>query len=343
MISIIIPCYNSSKYILDCLQSVENQNFIEWECIIINDGSTDDSEKKIQTFIKNKSRFILISQENKGLSIARNIGINKAKGNFIFFLDSDDILPINAITDLMDNASEYDIVSGQTQEFLGNSNKLLSLLPYPTIKIGNSPYETLIYTIENGLPPIAPNRLYSTDFLKEFQLTFKEGILHEDELWFFETILKSRKIKFVDKITYFYRVDNYSSITKNYTDKNLESFNLILKEIFSKYFLNNNNTKQKELTIYYLRYLKKVMLDCLLQNIEQFSERGIHSFLSTLKETHITINNTCLLSLETTKYYNAIEKLSVMPINSIKKLFFRNPINSIRKIFLLFYILNLKK
>lgn len=95
LLSIIIPCYNSEKYIRETLESVKNQKFQDWECIIVNDGSTDSSEEIIRACIKDDSRFKLITTDNHGCAAARNVCLKHAQGKYIFPLDSDDILMPN--------------------------------------------------------------------------------------------------------------------------------------------------------------------------------------------------------------------------------------------------------
>lgn len=90
LLSIIVPCYNQAQYLDECLQSVCNQTFQDWECIIVNDGSPDHTEEVAQPWILKDNRFSYLYSENKGVSNARNIGIEKAKGQFILPLDADD-------------------------------------------------------------------------------------------------------------------------------------------------------------------------------------------------------------------------------------------------------------
>lgn len=90
LFSIIIPLYNKERYITQCLESIQDQNYEDWECIIVNDGSTDNSRGVVESLIKNDSRFKLINQKNAGPSVARNKGINEAKGTLIHFMDADD-------------------------------------------------------------------------------------------------------------------------------------------------------------------------------------------------------------------------------------------------------------
>jgi len=90
MVSIIVPCYNQAQYLEECLQSILNQTYENWECLIVNDGSTDSTEKIALQWKEKDPRFIYLKKENGGLSRARNYGITKAKGKYILPLDSDD-------------------------------------------------------------------------------------------------------------------------------------------------------------------------------------------------------------------------------------------------------------
>ena len=89
-VSIIVPVYNSDKYLKECIDSILNQTYKEWECLIVDDGSTDNSAKIIKTYIKGDVRFKYTYQTNKGVSVARNTGFKLASGDFINFLDGDD-------------------------------------------------------------------------------------------------------------------------------------------------------------------------------------------------------------------------------------------------------------
>jgi glycosyltransferase involved in cell wall biosynthesis len=96
-VSIIVPCYNQAQYLDECLQSVLDQTYQNWECTIINDGSPDNTEEVVEKWLKLDSRFKYIFQENGGLSSARNTGISQARGGFILPLDADDKIGVNYI------------------------------------------------------------------------------------------------------------------------------------------------------------------------------------------------------------------------------------------------------
>lgn len=133
MISIIIPCYNSEKYIKDAIDSVKNQSYKNWECIIVNDGSTDNSETIIQDCIKNDNRFLYIKQENKGPGAARNYGAKYVKGELMTMLDADDILGkyyLENAQNFFDNNPKYCLYYGMVEHF-DESGKIDLVYPKP--------------------------------------------------------------------------------------------------------------------------------------------------------------------------------------------------------------------
>lgn len=128
LVSIIIPCYNQAQYIDEALQSVLDQTYVNWECILVNDGSPDDTEKVANRWVKKENRFKYIYQKNTGVSGARNLGIKKAKGEFILPLDADDYLSANYIEEcvkIIENTN-IKLVYGRAQ-FFGEQEGELSL------------------------------------------------------------------------------------------------------------------------------------------------------------------------------------------------------------------------
>lgn len=108
-VSIIIPIYNVEKYIEQCIESVVNQTLKDIEIIIVNDGTKDNSMKKIEKYLSDP-RIIVIDKENGGLSSARNVGLEIAKGEYIAFIDSDDFIELTMLEELYNNSEKADIV-----------------------------------------------------------------------------------------------------------------------------------------------------------------------------------------------------------------------------------------
>lgn len=335
LVSIIIPCYNAEKYAVTCINSVILQDYENWECIIINDGSKDSTLEIIQTFEDKDTRIHIFTQENLGLSATRNRGIENAKGKFIFFLDSDDVLNYNTLSNLIKSFEDNDIITGitVTTTFDGEKMNKISQLLHPKegeVNFCNNNFEVLIRTMETGLTPVAQNRLYRKEFIDENQVRFKSGILHEDELWFFETMLFAKNVKFINEETYFYRIDNQDSITNNVGDRNLASYIQVMQDIITKHY------KQEHFSVianWYAVYIKKIFLDFAIRERSRLSDYTISNLELALRDNYIPLGNDHILSKNNEMYYKTINKLSLQDFSIIKKYFFRNPINSIRKIY----------
>jgi glycosyltransferase involved in cell wall biosynthesis len=340
LVSIIIPCYNAEEYIEACINSVILQDYENWECIIINDGSKDNTLNIIKIFEAASHKITVFAQENTGLSATRNKGIEHSKGVFIFFLDSDDVLDSHAITTLVSAVSDNDIVTGITvNSKIGNKHieKISHLYPPKegNVVYENNHFEVLIKALESALTPVAQNRLYKKDFINKNNLRFKEKILHEDELWFFETMLLARNVKFIDQETYFYRTDNQDSITKNVGDRNLESYITIMEVIFEKY---SKHLEFKVIASWYMVYIKKIFLDFATRERNKLSDKIIDRLEAALKNCYISLGNEKILSKNNDIYYRTINILSLKSYSIIQKNFFRNPINSLRKVYKVFKI-----
>ena len=113
--SVIIPVFNGEKYLRDCLNSIRRQTVAEWECICVNDGSSDDSLAILNEFAALDQRFIVVSQENHGVTVARRNGVSHSRGEFITFVDCDDVLPEKSLEILLQRREEY-----QAEIVIGN-------------------------------------------------------------------------------------------------------------------------------------------------------------------------------------------------------------------------------
>lgn len=345
LVSIIVPCYNVEKYVEECVNSVILQDYENWECVLINDGSKDNTYDIIKKLELKDNRINVFTQENLGLSNTRNKGIENANGEFLFFLDSDDILSNDAISTLVSSFQNNDIITGIITSAAFSDGNLTrgSQLLHPeegAINFENSDFEVLRRTMETGLTPVAQNRLYRKDFIDQHQLRFKCGILHEDELWFFETMLFAKNVKFINKETYFYRSDNQDSITKNVGDRNLESYLQVMEEIVKKYSQHKNFNL---ISSWYAVYIKKIFLDFTIRERSKLSDEIIVRLESALKDCYMPLGKERILSVNNQIYYKSINKLSLQSFTAIKKYFFRNPVNSLRKIVNVFTISYLLK
>lgn len=148
LVSVIIPAYNVSQYVRQTVFSVIIQSYKNLEIIIVNDGSTDDTNEIINEYVSKDSRIIVINQENKGLASARNTGIKHAKGEYLCIIDSDDIMLPNKIYEqykFLENNPECDFTYSDLYHFIDGTNKIyhhlvseLSLDPYTSLLYGNA-------------------------------------------------------------------------------------------------------------------------------------------------------------------------------------------------------------
>ena len=206
LISVIIPCYNVEKYLSRCIESVINQQYKNLEIILIDDESPDKSGEICEKYAKQDSRIVVIHQKNKGLSGARNTGIELAKGDYLFFVDSDDLIFPNTIKDLYIKAieNEADLVSA---EYIKGKEPLAIIgLDDDTI-VGNGA-QVLEYVLKNATWS-AWGKLYKRELINHDR--FLEGYLYEDFEFVPRQYLKSNKCVHCCKKLYFY-FDNDSGI-----------------------------------------------------------------------------------------------------------------------------------
>lgn len=220
--SVIVPCYNQEKYLHETLSSVLQQTYENWECIIINDGSTDDSEKIIDEFCKKDSRFVKINQKNQGLAKSRNNGINLANGEFILPLDGDDKIGhqyMEFAKKAFDRDSSLKLVYAKANYF-GAKNEYWDLPLYN--------YETLIFV----------NCIYCSAFYKKSDFLKTEGYDsnmkygYEDWEFWLQLLKKEDKVYRINSIQFYYRQREESMISFLMDD---EKRNEMEKYIFEKH------------------------------------------------------------------------------------------------------------
>lgn len=321
LISVILPCYNGELFIKKTINSVINQTYKNWECIVINDGSKDNSLELIENIITNDSRFKLINQENKGLSISRNIGLEIATGDFIYFLDTDDLMSADCLEKLSIHATpELDIITGVTATTLGQNENIHDYLNHSIEKnkiLINNDLKILKTAVSIGITCVAHNRLFSKQFLDKNALKFKEKIYHEDELFFFETYLLANKVIFISDVTYFYNVDNANSITKNKNAKNIKDYLSITEEIYNKYYLTSSDS-DREVIALFLTNFKRLIFYHLNQCTKEEQNKVIDSIEKTFFLTKIKRNKK-ILSSNFEEMLFMFHVYSFENVNTIKK------------------------
>ena len=258
-ISILIPVYNKENYLNECIKSVISQTYDNFEIIIINDGSNDNSEKIILEWLDRDDRIRYYKHTNAGVSQTRNRGIDLAKGEYIFFLDADDELTPNALQSLVNNAKEYqsDIVMGNYIHVYSQDSKKR---PQPTKYkySGNDLYSTNtkieLFITSSRLLSMVTNKLYRLDFIKKHNIRFDTDVLAEDRLFNLKSYVYRPIITAIKDYTYLY---NHLEESRSQSLKSTfyeESIGLLCK--FNDYLkdtnqCNANNIELMELSVIY--------------------------------------------------------------------------------------------
>lgn len=234
LFSIIIPVYNVEEYLEECLESVLNQSFIDWEAVCINDGSTDSCADILSDYAARDSRIIVVDQQNKGLSAARNTGINNAHGDYILFLDSDDWLEYDTLEVIAGRLGGNDMIC--FGGWHGNQCEANIEASY------SSGWE---YYNECALAPhIFPFvcvvlRCCRRKLFEDNNLRFKEGILHEDNHFTPRLCLLAGRTVVLTNSFYHYRVRSGSIMATRSTRSRVDMVHIA--NDLSEMFLNQKN------------------------------------------------------------------------------------------------------
>lgn len=224
-ISIIVPVYKVEKYIDQCVRSVLEQTYPEWEMILVDDGSPDDCPAICEAWARKENRIRVIHKENGGSSSARNSGIIEVTGDYIMFLDSDDYWDdkncLNNIVEMLQKDTP-DVLTFRYKKYIESSGEYLDVLPScvaENINVLGSKNEILQALLEKGLYlSSACNKVIKAEFLRNNSLYFKEGITTEDIDWCARCMLYASTIRYLNMDSYVYRQRDYSvthSITYN--------------------------------------------------------------------------------------------------------------------------------
>lgn len=229
-LSIIIPIFNVAQWIEECIKSVASQTRKDFEVILVDDCGTDNSmtivEKTLKELNANFPVKILHHECNRGLSAARNTGIQSAEGEYILFVDSDDQLLSNAVELLLGKAEQTgaEMVVGEIQ--MGGSSKGVWHIAYKEQEcLGRD--NIMLCFLKQQWYSMAWNKLIRSDFYRNHELFFEEGLIHEDGVWSFKVHCYAEHVAFVHAPTYIYNVRENSIQTDNNLQKHLTAFILV--------------------------------------------------------------------------------------------------------------------
>lgn len=252
-ISIIVPVYNTAKYLDKCIQTLINQTLENIEIIFIDDGSEDNSVEILKNYAKKDKRIRILKQNHKRQGAARNYGLSIAQGEYIGFVDSDDWVELDMFEKLYYQAKETDsdIVMCSMNTFEDGTNKII-VNTYNTLDIFNqkffensfTPQDTLNFIFNISVSPY--NKIYRKNLIAKNNIKFPESVYFEDNAFFFKSWLNAKKISLLNQKLYQYRKST-ASTTKN--DKNkLDIFKTL---DLTKNILEENNYYNRLKTDYF--------------------------------------------------------------------------------------------
>lgn len=239
-VSVIIPVYNTELYIEETLQSIRNQTLNEIEIIVINDGSTDNSLAIILSIAQLDSRITVISQINQGQSVARNTGIFSSKGDYLYFMDSDDIIEHDTLKccyeKCLENNLDFvffdaDILNPENDFKISLSYLRSHLFNESLVKPGLYYISTLVSkTLFSPAPWL---NIISKKYLDKIRLSFYPGIIHEDQLFTFILYIKAERVSSINKTYFKRRLRENSTMTNKFNWKNVQGYLAVTDQLIA--------------------------------------------------------------------------------------------------------------
>ena len=232
MISIIMPVYNSEKYVSEAIESVCNQSYENWELLIVNDGSTDYSQEIIDNYSEIDSRIRVFHKKNEGVSIARNFALNQIFGEYVTFIDSDDIYHTERLKRMLQVFEQYmncDIVFSRHKEFKGKLN----------IKEASGTHGIVI-SDDNILKKVISDSKnhFMCNMMIKSEIARKEKFapirFAEDFCYIRDCAWHCRQMAVLDEVLYFYRRDNANAMTSHFfSEKYIPDYMKLVENIYS--------------------------------------------------------------------------------------------------------------
>lgn len=311
--SIIVPVYNTSLYLRECLDSIRGQEFENFECLLIDDGSTDTSGLICDEYCVHDARFVCVHKEGGGISAARNIGIDKARGEYVLFVDSDDVLLKNALGIFYGNIERYgipDVLCGNVEAF-GDGNFKVPFTPDIMYVSGNAVIQRSYY--DRMWYEMAWNKLVRRDFMLKNDLLFDESVKkHEDTLWSFKLQMCADNVLLLPCVTYLYRLHAKSLVHKMKIVDHGKSMGSVFNKmiLYAKCHQNYNRDTAS--------YLTDLILDFMLSWCRvRMNEREKHEIFEDARKELKQVDSVCFIKSKYSKGKKFLAFLSVFLSESV--------------------------
>lgn len=255
-LSIIVPVYNVEKYLNCCIESILNQSFTDFELILVDDGSPDSCGKICDDYAKKDARIKVIHKVNGGLSSARNAGLDIAQGEYISFIDSDDVIDSNMFLYLMDKIREYDldIVTCGIVFFYNNDLCNTQTCVHTNEEYIEKPQSIKLLLVSDGVGDYAVNKIYRKELFNGIR--FPESRFFEDIFTTYKVFYSANNILTTDRDLYYYRYSNNSISHSSRYNRNFIDYIIAIEEQLD--FVRKNNPSDISFAI------NKYLLACML-------------------------------------------------------------------------------
>lgn len=308
ILSIVIPVYNVEKYIDGCINSIIENYCNGVEVILVDDGSKDNSSKICDKYVEKYQYISVIHKENGGLSSARNAGIRKAKGDYIWFVDSDDYVKEGSIEKIINHTlNNTNLILGSYCDVLPNGDVIEDNLEKPEKDI-----EAYEYFYNIGSTSYAAFRsICKRSFLLENNLFFTEGIYHEDEDWTPRVLCKAKTFCIIPGTIYYYRVGNPQSIITTPNSKKIYDKILVATRIYNRIEDENIAGIKKD----FLEYRMEHNFIAAINEIVLYSGEERKKIVKEIKDKMYLING-----LKTSKSREIVSTIKLIGIENTSRL-----------------------
>lgn len=276
LVSVVVPIYMVEDYLHDCINSIQKQTYKNIEIILVDDGSKDNSGAICDEYEKQDSRINVIHKCNGGLSSARNAGLKIAKGDFITFIDSDDIINENYIYDAMnifENEPDVDVVQCKNKTFSQSVDIKINESDGTTVILNNQSANESLSKFNDIVTNLAWDKVYKIELFDD--ITYPEGKIHEDEYTTYKIIYKVNKMAVINKINYYYRQRANSIKSSKFNIKRIEALEayeqrmLFYKQNDEEILYDNTVNVYFNLLIYYYFSFRKYKINEFKEDIKE--------------------------------------------------------------------------
>lgn len=262
LLTVVIPVYNVEKYLKRCVETVLVQEWHNYDILLVDDGSTDSSPQICDDYVKAYDFISVIHKENGGLSEARNIGISHAKGDYVYFPDSDDWIESQTFKELAEvlESQEFDIVSFNREFVKGEEDAIVSDPLVTQVFEGKDAFIQMIK--HSYITGFANDKIYKKSLFIDNNISFPKGKFYEDLGTNYKLFLSAKKVYATNQKYYHYLIDNTDSITQSWNEQKFSDMFGFYKDIFYSDFVRSrlNQEELQILQLYYVNGLTHILV-----------------------------------------------------------------------------------